>query len=192
MTNPRPLTDAPRGALSDADIVALYLARDESAIDHTAKNYGAYCLTVAMNILQSHPDAEECVNDTYLRAWRSIPPERPTVLRLFLGKITRRLAIDKYRANKSRNRHFEVALEEISEFLPAPEEDDGTLPTLLADFLASLPAEERNLFILRYYHGHSVARLAKAFRMKPNNLSARLYRTREKLRVYLTERRYPL
>ena len=190
MSTPRPLTDAPRGALSDADIVALYLARDESAIDHTAKNYGAYCLTVAMNILQSHPDAEECVNDTYLRAWRSIPPERPTVLRLFLGKITRRLAIDKYRANKSRNRGLEVALDEIAEFLPTREEDDTELPTLLADFLASLPAEERNLFILRYYHGHSVARLAKAFSMKPNNLSARLYRTREKLRAYLAERGY--
>ena len=190
MTNPRPLTDAPRGALSDADIVALYLARDESAVEHTAATYGAYCMSVAMNILNNHPDAEECVNDTYLQAWRAIPPARPTVLRLFLGKITRRLAIDKYRANKSRNRHFEVALEEISEFLPAPEEDDGTLPTLLAEFLTSLPAEERNLFVLRYYHGHSVARLAKAFDMKPNNLSARLYRTREKLRGYLSERGY--
>ena len=182
MTNPRPLTDS--------EIVALYLARDESAIDHTAQNYGAYCLTVAMNILNDHPDAEECVNDTYLRAWRSIPPERPTVLRLFLGKITRRLAIDKYRTNKSRNRGLEVALDEIAEILPAREEDDGELPALLADFLASLPAEERNFFILRYYHGHSVARLSKAFGMKPNNLSARLYRTREKLRAYLAERGY--
>ena len=190
MSTPRPLTDAPRGALSDAEIVALYLARDESAVEHTAKNYGAYCLTVAMNILQSHPDAEECVNDTYLQAWRSIPPHKPTVLRLYLGKITRRLAIDKYRANKSRNRGLEVALDEIAEILPAREEDDSELPALLADFLASLPAEERNLFILRYYHGHTVARLAKAFKMKPNNLSARLYRTREKLRAYLAERGY--
>ena len=190
MSTPRPLTDAPRGALSDAEIVALYLARDESAVEHTAKNYGAYCLTVAMNILQSHPDAEECVNDTYLQAWRSIPPHRPTVLRLFLGKITRRLAIDKYRTNKSRNRGLEVALDEIAEILPAREEDDSELPALLADFLASLPTEERNLFILRYYHGHTVARLAKAFKMKPNNLSARLYRTREKLRAYLAERGY--
>ena len=182
MSTPRPLTDA--------EIVALYLARDESAVEHTAKNYGAYCLSVAMNILNSHPDAEECVNDTYLRAWRSIPPHRPTVLRLFLGKITRNLAIDRYREKRSRNRELEVALEEISEFLPAREEDDGDLPALLADFLASLPAEERNLFILRYWQGHSVARLSKAFGLKPNNLSARLYRTREKLRAYLAERGY--
>ncbi|MBR5124663.1 MAG: sigma-70 family RNA polymerase sigma factor [Clostridia bacterium] len=182
MTNPRPLTDA--------EIVALYLARDESAVDHTARQYGAYCLSVAMNILNDRSDAEECVNDTYLRAWRSIPPQRPTVLRLFLGKITRNLAIDRYREKRSRNREFEIALEEISEFLPAREEEDTALPALLTDFLASLSAEERNLFILRYYHGHSVARLSKAFGMKPNNLSARLYRTREKLRGYLTERGY--
>ena len=182
MTNPRPLTDA--------EIVALYLARDESAVDHTARQYGAYCLSVAMNILNDRSDAEECVNDTYLRAWRSIPPQRPTVLRLFLGKITRNLAIDRYREKRSRNREFEIAFEEISEFLPAREEEDTALPALLTDFLASLSAEERNLFILRYYHGHSVARLSKAFGMKPNNLSARLYRTREKLRGYLTERGY--
>ena len=182
MSRPRPLTDA--------EIVALYLARDESAVDHTARQYGAYCLSVAMNVLNDRSDAEECVNDTYLRAWRSIPPQRPTVLRLFLGKITRNLAIDRYREKRSRNREFEIALEEISEFLPAREEEDTALPALLTDFLASLSAEERNLFILRYYHGHSVARLSKAFGMKSNNLSARLYRTREKLRGYLAERGY--
>ena len=184
MTDSRPLTDA--------EIIALYFSRDEAAVEHTAKNYGAYCTSVAMNILDDPSDAEECVNDTYLRAWNSIPPQRPTVLRLFLGKITRNLAIDKYRANKSRHRELEVALEEIAEFLPAKEEEDGNLPVLLVDFLSTLPAEERDLFVLRYYHGHSVSRLAKAFRMRPNSLSARLYRTREKLRAYLTERRYPL
>ena len=184
MTSSRPLTDA--------EIIDLYFSRDEAALEHTAKNYGAYCTSVARNILNDPSDAEECVNDTYLRAWHSIPPQRPTVLRLFLGKITRNLAIDKYRANKSRHRELEVALEEIAEFLPAKEEDDGNLPVLLADFLSTLPAEERDLFVLRYYHGHSVARLAKAFRMRPNSLSARLYRTREKLRAYLTERRSPL
>ena len=176
--------------MNDQEIIALYFARDEQAIRETDLRYGKTCMQVSMNILASRPDAEECVNDTYLRAWRSIPPERPTVLRLFLGKITRRLAIDKYRAGKSRNRGLEVALDEIAEFLPAREEDDTELPALLADFLASLPAEERNFFILRYYHGHSVARLSKAFGMKPNNLSARLYRTREKLRAYLAERGY--
>lgn len=176
--------------MTDHEIIELFFARDEGAIRETDKKYGRYCHSIAQNILKSTPDAEECVNDTYLQAWRSIPPHRPAVLRLYLGKITRRLAIDKYRANKSRNRGLEVALDEIAEILPAREEDDSELPALLADFLASLPAEERNLFILRYYNGHTVARLAKAFKMKPNNLSARLYRTREKLRAYLAERGY--
>ena len=178
-------------ALTDAEIVDLYLARDEDAIRHTARLYGPYCLSVAMNVLNSLPDAEECVNDTYLKAWNSIPPQRPTVLRLFLGKITRNAAIDRYRAKKTRNPEFELTLEELSEILPAPEEDSD-LPALLAGFLADLSDEERSLFILRYWHGHSVARLSKAFRIKPNNLSARLYRTREKLRAYLTERGYHL
>ena len=180
----------PNKALTDADIVEMYMARDESAIEATARIYGPYCLSVAMNILNNHPDAEECVNDTYLRTWNSIPPQRPTVLRLFLGKITRNLAIDRYRKRRARGGEFEVTLEELSEVLPAREEDDGALPMLLAGFLEDLTEEERNLFVLRYWHGHSVARLAKAFRMKPNNLSARLYRTREKLRAYLTERGY--
>ncbi len=182
MKNEKPLTDA--------DIVALYLARNEAAIEHTARIYGHYCLSVAMNILNSEPDAEECVNDTYLKTWNSIPPQKPTVLRLFLGKITRNLAIDRYRQRKTRNPEFDLALEELAEILPAREEEDSDLPMLLAGFLEDLPAEERNLFILRYWHGHSVARLAKAFRVKPNNLSARLYRTREKLRIYLSERGY--
>ena len=176
--------------LSDGEIVDLYLARDESAIEHTARVYGPYCTSIAMNVLHDEWDAEECVNDTYLRAWNSIPPQKPSVLRLFLGKITRHLAIDRYRAAKARHRELEVALEELAEILPAKEEDDARLPDLITGFLETLPAEERNLFILRYWHGHSVARLALAFGMKPNNLSARLYRTREKMRAYLTERGY--
>ena len=183
MNNTRPPTDQ--------EIVALYLTRDEAALEHTARLYGAYCLSVAMNILNSRPDAEECVNDTYLKAWSSIPPHRPTVLRLFLGKITRNLAIDRYRRRKAQNPEFDLVLEELAEILPAPEEDSD-LPALLAEFLRELSEEERNLFVLRYWHGHSVARLSKAFRIRPNSLSARLYRTREKLRAYLTERGYHL
>jgi RNA polymerase sigma-70 factor (ECF subfamily) len=177
--------------LSDADIVDLYLERDETAIEVTQRIYGGYCLAVAMNILDSLPDAEECVNDTYLRAWNSIPPQKPTVLRSFLGKITRNLAIDRYRQSTARGGRFDLTLEELAELLPAPEEDSD-LPRLMADFLEDLPDTERNLFVLRYWHGHSVARLAKAYRLRPNTLSARLYRTREKFRTYLTERGYHL
>lgn len=180
----------PTKPLTDSDIIALYLARDEAAIEATERIYGGYCLSVAMNILDSPADAEECVNDTYLKTWNSIPPQTPSVLRLFLGKITRNLAIDRYRQNRARGGNFDLTLEELAEILPAREEEDSDLPQLLTDFLEDLPDTERNLFILRYWHGHSVKRLAKAYRMRPNTLSARLYRTREKFRTYLTERGY--
>ena len=177
-------------ALTDSDIIDLYLARDEAAVEATQRIYGGYCLSVAMNILDSLFDAEECVNDTYLKAWNSIPPQKPTVLRLFLGKITRNLAIDRYRQNQARGGKFDMTLEELAEILPTREEEDSDLPRLLSDFLEDLPDTDRNIFILRYWHGHSVARLAKAYRMRPNTLSARLYRIREKFRTYLTERGY--
>ncbi len=178
----------PHKPLTDADIIDLYLARDEGAIEATQRIYGGYCLSVAMNILGNLPDAEECVNDTYLKTWNSIPPKKPTVLRLFLGKIVRNLAIDRYRKRVSAGGELELALDELAEILPAREEDDGHLSVLLSDFLEDLAPEERHLFILRYWHGYPVARLAKAFREKPNTISARLYRTRGKLRAYLTER----
>ena len=141
-----------------------------------------------MNVLGNLSDAEECVNDTYLKAWNSIPPHKPTVLRLFLGKITRNAAIDRYRKRKSTGSELELTLEELAEVLPAREEDDRHLSALLGDFLEDLSPEERDLFVLRYWHSYPVARLARAFRQKPNTISARLYRTREKLRTYLTER----
>ena len=178
--------------MTDEEILSLYFARSEEAIAATDRKYGGYLYTVAYNILHDPQDCEECRNDTYLKTWNSIPPQRPSVLRLFLAKITRNLAIDRYRRQRARGGEFEVTLEELAEVLPAREEDDGALPMLLAGFLEDLPEEERNLFVLRYWHGYSVARLAKAFRMKPNNLSARLYRTREKLRAYLTERGYSI
>ena len=173
--------------MTDQKIIDLYFARDEKAILETERAHGAFCMGVSMSILNNRMDAEECVNDTYLKAWNSIPPHKPTALRLFLGKIVRNTAIDRYRQRKTKGESFAVTLEELAEILPAREEDDGHLGMLLAGFLEDLSPEERNFFILRYWHGHSVARIAKAFRMKPNNLSARLYRTREKLRSYLSK-----
>ena len=149
-------------------------------------------MDLALNILGDLSDAEECVNDTWLKVWNAIPPACPPSLKAFVCRIVRNIAIDRYRRRAARGEGFELTLEELSEILPAREEDDSQLGTILTDFLGDLPDEERNLFILRYWHGHSVARIAKAFRLKPNNLSARLYRTREKLRAYLKERGYSI
>ena len=186
------LTDTARGTLSDADIVALYLARDESAIDHTARLYGHYCLSVAMNILNSPPDAEECVNDTWLKAWNSIPPTRPRSLRAFLAKIVRNLSLQRFEYNHAakRNRDFEVALEELGDCIPMRDEEADQLPALLNGFLESLDEPEWQLFCGRYWHGQSVKELARAHGLTPKAVTMRLFRTREKLRLFLTERGY--
>jgi RNA polymerase sigma-70 factor (ECF subfamily) len=184
MSTPRPLTDA--------EIVALYLARDESAIDHTAKNYGAYCLSVAMNILNNHPDAEECVNDTYLRAWNSIPPAKPNSLQAFLAAITRRLSLDRYRKQRAakRNRDLEVSFEELSDMVQAPDERANELPELLNAFLRTLDSRERRLFLRRYWVSVSLEALANEEGTTKNAVTVRLYKTRNKLKVYLQERGY--
>ena len=177
--------------MEDHQIIELYFARDEAAIRYTAERYGAYCKTVAMGVLDSEPDADECVNDTYLRVWNAIPPARPPVLRAFLAKITRNLAIDRYRFLHSarRNRELEVALDELSLCSPAEEHSDG-LSEALGAFLGTLDEIDRNLFVGRYWYIYPVKTLAKGYDMEPNVVSLRLHRTREKLRKYLIERGY--
>lgn len=176
--------------MDDQTIIELYFARDEQAIKATDEKYGVYCHTVAMNVLENRADAEECVSDTYLKTWNSIPPQRPTALKLFLGRITRNLALDKYRRNKVRGLRDILPLEELAESLPVSEEDAADLPTLFNSFLATLPETDRHLFVLRYWHAHSVNILAKRFGLTANAVSVRLYKIREKLRVYLKERGY--
>ncbi|MBO5041512.1 MAG: RNA polymerase sigma factor [Clostridia bacterium] len=179
--------------MTDEQIIELYFARQEQAISKSAEKYGSYCHTIAMNVLSDTLDAEECVNDTWVRAWREIPPQRPSVLRLFFGRITRNLALDRYRRNHAaRRHHYEVSLSELEECIPMREEDSGRLTELFNEFFGLLEKEERTLFILRYWHGHSVKGLSKAFRISENAVSLRLMRTREKLRAFLNERGYTL
>ena len=181
-------------SMNDLDIIELYFQRKEAAIEETEKKYGGYCYQISMNILADRQDAEECVNDTWLKAWHSIPPQRPGVLRLFLGTVTRNLSINRYKAQraKRRNHDLEMSLEELSECIPAREENAGELPQLFSDFLRGQPAADRHLFILRYWHAHSVKHLAETFGMSSGAVATRLWRTREKLRHYLVERGYTL
>lgn len=175
--------------MEDSEIIALYFARDEQAIRETADKYGGFCESVAMGILGNHQDAEECVSDTYLRVWNSIPPKRPTAFKAFLGKITRNLSIDRlrYRHISRHDSDLELMLSELEPYLPAREEEEGPLTDLLDGFLAGLEPLERKLFMGRYWHGYSVTRLAEHYGFSPNAVSLRLHRTREKLRSYLTE-----
>lgn len=176
--------------LQDREIIRLLEARDETAVRELQHKYGRYCLTVAMNILHNAADAEECVNDVYLKTWNSIPPAHPTSLRLFLAKLTRNAALDRYRVRRKRGTDFEVALDELENVLAVPEEDADELPNLVNEFLDGLPSTERTTFLLRYWHAMPVADIARRGGWTVNAVSVRLYKTREKLRAFLAERGY--
>ena len=175
----------------DTYIIDLYFARDEEAIKQTAQHYGAFCHHLAMNILDSQPDAEECVNDTYLKAWQTIPPKRPMPLKTYLAHIVRNLSISRYRKlhAKRRNTKLEVPLSELEECLPS-QEKDLDLTMLLNDFVGKLPELDRKLFLGRYWYAYDLSTLSRAYGMSSNTIAQRLYRLREKLRVLLEERGY--
>lgn len=187
----------------DLRIVELYLARDEAAIAETERLYGSFCLQVSLGILGDRRDAEECVSDTYLRVWNSIPPNRPRSLKAYLARIVRNLSIDRIKANRAlkRSHELEMALEELGDCIPA--DMDGrpygsadalteALPTLLNSFLYTLAEEEWQLFCGRYWHNRSVKDLARSHGLTPKAVTMRLSRTREKLRKYIEERGYTL
>ena len=186
--------------MNDEKIIELFWNRDENALKETAEQYGRYCTGISMGILHDAWDAEECVNDAYLRLWNSIPPARPSVLRTFLGRIVRNLSIDRYRQKNRarRDQHLEVSLEELMEELGdcLPADDDpacavlGGLSEYMSDFLEQETPLNRKLFVGRYWYALAVSDLAERMDMTANAVSLRLHRTREKLRVYLEERGY--
>ena len=179
--------------MEDERIVSLYWARDEQAITETSVKYGAYCHHIAHNILENREDTEECVNDTWLRAWEAMPPHRPGKLSAFLGKITRNLAFDRYRKAHTEKRgggQIDLVLEELEECVSGRSDPESQLAgkELAAEidrFLKTLPKEKRYLFILRYWHAESVPALAKRFGMSENNVSVNLNRIRKKLKEHL-------
>ncbi|MBQ9150615.1 MAG: sigma-70 family RNA polymerase sigma factor [Clostridia bacterium] len=178
--------------LPDNQIIDLYFARDEQALRATADKYENFCRSLAYDILANHCDAEECVNDAYLRVWNSIPPARPQSLQAFLAAIVRRLSLDRYRSRHSakRNRDLEVSFEELSEAVRAPDEYADELPALLNSFLYSLEITECRLFLRRYWYSVSVEDLAREEGTTKNAITVRIYKTRKKLRAYLKERGY--
>ena len=188
-----PQNNAEATASIDAAIIALYQQRNEQAILETARHYGPLCLRVAMNILANRADADECVNDTYLKTWNSIPPAKPNRLSAFLARITRNLALDRYRANHrdKRNTHLTVMLSELEECIPAPDESDASaLLAHINTFLRSQQELDRNLFVGRYFHGYEVKKMAEAYGVTANAVSLRLRKLRDRLRSYLEERGY--
>lgn len=184
--------------MTDDQIVDLYWDRDENAIAETANKYGRLFHTIAHNILGSDPDAEECVNDTYLKAWESMPEARPTRLCAYLSRITRNLALNRLKAENAGKRgggQVFASLDELSECVSGEEstEPDRTADKLafkevMNGFLAGLSPETRGVFVARYWYMYSVAEIAGIYKISENKVAVRLFRTRKKLkRVLETE-----
>lgn len=179
--------------MDDKQIVELYWQRNESAIDETASKYGPYCHSIAYNILDNDADAEESVNDTYLDAWNSMPPHCPSILATFLGKITRRISIDRWRKRSAEKRgggQITVVLDELEECLTdgksvEQEVEAKILSEVINSFVKSLPDTEQRVFLCRYWYMDSVETIAKEFGFSQSKVKSMLYRTREKLRARL-------
>lgn len=177
--------------MDDKQIVSLYWERDEAALELTQDKYGQYLCAIARNILGSDEDAEECVNDTYARAWDSIPPQSPSRLGAFLGKITRNLALDRVRSDGAKKRgegRVELVLDELAECLPdggGNVTDDVLLKDMLERFLRSLPEQTVRVFMRRYWYMSSVSEIAAEYRLSENRVKVILFRARNKLKAFL-------
>lgn len=179
--------------MDDRQIIALYNQRNESAIEKSADKYGNYCFSIAINILNNEQDSEECVNDTWLRAWNTIPPQQPNYLKLFLAKITRNLSFNKYKEMNCQKRgggEMKIALDEIGEIVSGTSDVESTLieKELIQSinfFLHSLPEKHCNIFIKRYFHFDSTSKIALTYNLTEGNVLKILSRTRLKLKNYL-------
>jgi len=181
--------------VEDNQIIELYFSRDESALTETATKYGAFCLRIAMNVVNVREDAEECVNDTYHTAWNQIPPTKPDSFKAFLGRIVRNFAISKYRAMHAKKRinGLEVMLSELEDCIPSTESveqeiEAKELSEYINIWLEGLKAEDRALFVRRYWYGDEVHELAKKCGVTGTQMTQRMLRLRRKLKAFLEEK----
>lgn len=178
--------------MEDSQIIDLYWQREEAAITETQQKYGGFCYGIAKNILSIHEDAEECVNDTYHRAWDSIPPQRPVQFRAWLGKVVRNLALNLWNRNHAQKRYAGMAelLSELEDCLPSPQTlerklEEKELSEQINAWLLSLSREDRVLFVRRYWNGAALRDLAAERKLDPAKLAQRMYRLRGSLKSAL-------
>ena len=179
--------------MEDEAIVSLYWQRNESAIRETERKYDRYLTKIAMNILADREDSRESVNDSYLAAWNSMPPHRPGVLSTYLGKITRRISIDRFRyrtREKRRQSEYEISLSELGDCVSGGNTTEEAVNVkLLADaigiWLRLQPEENRNLFLCRYYFLDSLQEVAKHCGITESKCKTVLFRMRKSLKEYL-------
>lgn len=189
--------------MEDSVIVELYWNRDENALVETQIKYERYLTTVALNILNNLEDSAECVNDTYLGAWNSIPPQRPSLLSAYLAKITRRISIDKYRYKNAARRadsNYEASLEELCETVGESldmKAEEGTNPVktreeelrheLIMKFINNLDSEAKRLFVGRYFYMDSVKDCASYLNISEAKAKTTLFRIRQDLKSFLVK-----
>ena len=184
--------------MDDRQIIALFYERSEQAIAELSKKYGDLCFKIAINILSDPQDAEECVNDAYLGAWNSIPPQNPTPLRAYLCRIVRNLALKKLRTNTALKRggQLEISLSELENCIPDNTFDEHLsakeLTAHLNAFLSTLPRDDRVMFLKRYWFAEPLSEIAKTFGITEHNASVRLSRIRKKLHQYLKSKEVSL
>lgn len=179
--------------MEDSQIVDLYWERNEQSIRAAASKYGDYCYSIAYNILRSREDADESVNDTYLGAWNAMPPHRSNCLRTFLGKITRRVSLKKWRdehRDKRGGDEVSLALEELSECIPsnASVEESviaGELSARINRFVGTLAPTERQVFLCRYWYLDSIDKISADLCFGKSKVKSMLRRTRARLRADL-------
>lgn len=178
--------------MNDKQIINLYFSRSEKAIDETKNKYSSFCRKIAFNILSNIEDTEECENDTYLKMWNSIPPNKPTNLKAYIGKITRNIAIDLWKKNhtQKRNKGIETLFSELEDMMSLTQQIENEyelaeLTSVINDWLLTLNKQEQSLFILRYWQGETVKEIAKKWNTSPNKLSNKLFRLRKSLKATL-------
>lgn len=184
--------------MDDKSIVQLYWERSEQAIAETDVKYGKYCYSIAYNALDNKEDAEESVSDTYMAAWNQLPPHRPSVLATFLGKITRCISINRWKArnrNKRGGGELLLALEELGQCVDSSQNVEGAYERreviqAFNQFLDTLPETERDIFLRRYWLFDSVADIAESFEFTQSKVTSMLHRTRGKLRKQLEKERF--
>lgn len=184
--------------MNDMQIISLFYKRDEQAIRETMDSYGGYCRTVAAAVLQDPADVEEAVADTWLKAWESIPPHNPRYLRLYLGKITRNLALSIWRKNNAYHRgggQLALALDELGECVSSgdsPEQHVNMqeLENAISSFLKSESDIRRAVFLRRYFYLDEISAIALRYSLKETNVRMMLMRTRKRLKKYLVQEGY--
>ena len=179
--------------MEDCRIVELYWQKNAEAIRETDRKYGAYCFAIADHILHNKEESEECINDTWLNAWNAMPPQRPAKLQMFLAKITRNLAFNRFNTRSAKKRgggEMALVLDELAECLVAESDVESEyeareLGQCLRRFVRALPERDGNVFVRRYFFTESAAEIAKRYGLTDNHVMVILSRTRKKLKTYL-------